>query len=272
MNTSVDHLSLPLRRQQLTRRDGYTVWSTETAQRSFAPHKLALLLCDVWDHHTCRGAEERLENLVPRMNEVVTALREKGVRIVHAPSDTMSFYEGMPARRRVLDVPPVEPPAKLEHVEPVLPVDQSDPCDTDPDAAHPKYERGMPYPWTREHPGIYVDQERDVISDKGAELWSYYQHHGIEHVLIMGVHTGMCILNRTFAIKQMARWGMDITLIRDLTDAMYNPAKPPYVSHEQGTELIVGFIEKYNSLVELASGIVLPGTVTTIHSDELLAG
>jgi hypothetical protein len=61
----------------------------------------------------------------------------------------------------------------------------------------------------------------------------------------MGVHTGMCILRRTFSIKQMTRWNMPIVLIRDLTDALYNPSKPPYVSHEDGTRLIVEYIEKF---------------------------
>ncbi len=34
-------------------------------------------------------------------------------------------------------------------------------------------------------------------------------------------------------------------LCRDLTGAMYNPEKPPYVSHEEGTRLIVEYIEKF---------------------------
>ena len=61
----------------------------------------------------------------------------------------------------------------------------------------------------------------------------------------MGVHTGMCTLNRTFSIKQMVRWGMPIALIRDVTDVLYNPAKPPYVSHEEGTRLLVEYIGKF---------------------------
>jgi hypothetical protein len=61
----------------------------------------------------------------------------------------------------------------------------------------------------------------------------------------MGVHTNMCVLNRTFAIKQMVKWGKDVYLVRDLTDAMYNPARPPYVSHEDGTRLVVEYIEKF---------------------------
>jgi hypothetical protein len=61
----------------------------------------------------------------------------------------------------------------------------------------------------------------------------------------MGVHTNMCILNRSFAIKQMVRWDMPVALVRDLTDSLYNPALPPYVSHDWGTALVVEYIEKF---------------------------
>ena len=103
----------------------------------------------------------------------------------------------------------------------------------------------MPYPWTRQHAGIEIDQAQDVISDSGRDLYAVYQARGVRHVLIMGVHTNMCVLHRTFAIKQLVRWGVDVALLRDLTDTMYNPARPPYVGHEEGTRLVVGFIEKH---------------------------
>src|SRR5205823_12078499 len=118
-----------------------------------------------------------------RMQELVTRLREAGVQIVHAQSDTMAFYEGHPARERVLAVPQVEPPADIEHDEPALPVDSAEACDTLPDHDHPKHEKGMPYPWTREHAAIQIDAERDVVSCNGKELYSFYQHRGIEHIL-----------------------------------------------------------------------------------------
>ena len=43
----------------------------------------------------------------------------------------------------------------------------------------------------------------------------------------------------------MTRWGIHCVLVRDLTDAMYNPIKPPFVTHEDGTELVIQHIEKY---------------------------
>ena len=69
-------------------------------------------------------------------------------------------------------------------------------------------------------------------------------HRGVDNLLIMGVHTNMCVLNRGFAIKQMVRWGKNVVLVRDLTDAMYDPAMPPYVSHDEGTRLVIEYIEK----------------------------
>jgi nicotinamidase-related amidase len=258
------NVSVRLRRRRLVQNaSGYTVWQVEEEPRTLDASKTALVLCDVWDRHTCRGAEERLEKLLPGIQQLATAMRQRGALVVHAPSDTRdydSLYGNTPARQRVFDCPQVEPPPNLDHEEPPLPLDQTDPCDTCPDAQHP-------FPWpkewrrppaTRQHPAIEIDHHRDVISYQGKELWSYYQHRGIEQVLIMGVHTNFCILNRTFAIKQMVRWGMPIALIRDLTDALYSPAKPPYVSHEEGTRLVVEFIEKF--------------WCPTLVSDDLLAG
>ncbi|MGC8000379.1 hypothetical protein, partial [Salmonella enterica] len=76
--------------------------------------------------------------------------------------------------------------------------------------------------------------------------------------LIMGVHTNMCVLNRSFGIKQLVKWGMNTALVRDLTDAMYNPARAPYVEHEEGTQLVVSYIEKF--------------WCPTVHSRDLTGG
>ena len=185
------------------------------------------------------------------MAEVVTTLRERGVLIVHAPSDTMVFYEGTPARKRAqaasLDSVPASMTAEeRRHDDPPLPITApTGGCDTCPDEQHPKHEAGMPYPWTRQHPAIEIDYSRDVVSEDGREQYALYRERGIEHVLIMGVHTNMCIMRRTFAIKQLVGWGVDVALIRDLTDTMYSPADPPYVSHADGTRLMVEYIEKF---------------------------
>jgi nicotinamidase-related amidase len=220
---------------------GFRTWQIEQGPVSLAAQETALVLCDVWDRHWCRGAEERLAAMLPQMVKVVTAARDKGVLIVHAPSETMGFYKDSPARQRVLQAAAVQPPPDSSHPEIPLPIDDSDGGgDTENDPAGVDEEV-----WTRQHPAIPIDPERDVISDNGNELYSYYHQRGIKNILIMGVHTNMCILQRTFAIKQMVRWGFRVALVRDLTDAMYNPAMPPYVEHAEGTRLVVEYIEKF---------------------------
>lgn len=214
-----------------------TVWEAVESEEQLDPAQTALLLCDVWDNHWCRGAVERLETMVPRMNKTVEVAREAGIAIIHAPSGTLDTYEETSARRRILEVSPATP-EELEHEDPPLPIDASDHgSDTGETETH--------RPWKSQHPGIRIDQDRDVISDNGKEIYSFLTARGIRTMLILGVHTNMCVLHRSFAIKQMVRWGIRPILIRDLTDAMYNPAMPPYVSHEEGTDLVIGYIEKF---------------------------
>ena len=209
----------------------------------------AVVLCDVWDSHWCAGARRRLDAMIPRMNEVVKAVRSKGGLIVHAPSDTMKFYENTPQRLLAKNAPQAEAPSPMKrwnYLDPTcegpLPIDDSDGgCDCEPKCASPK---GAPWPWTREHPGIDF-MEGDAVTDNGQEVFNLFEQRGIKHVVVIGVHTNMCVLGRSFAIRQLVRWKFDVALVRDLTDTMYNPRKPPLVSHEKGTELVVAHVERY---------------------------
>lgn len=201
------------------------------------PGRAAAILCDVWDRHWCRGANERLARMLPRIVETLAALRRRGVQIIHAPSDTMEFYRDYPQRRAILALPQVTPPPLKPWPDPPLPIDDSDEgCDTPGDKPFKAYRR--------QHPAVPIEGA-DYISDSGEEIYSALHARNANHVFIMGVHTNMCILNRSFAIKRLTRWGLRCFLVRDLTDAMYNPARAPFVTHERGTELVVEHIEKH---------------------------
>jgi hypothetical protein len=39
--------------------------------------------------------------------------------------------------------------------------------------------------------------------------------------------------------------GKNVALARDLTDCLYDPAKPPFTSHDNATSLLVTHIEKF---------------------------
>ena len=97
-------MNLTMQRQSLLWDDSeHTVWETITERIYWPPEQTVLLLCDVWNNHWCRGAVERLEAMIPRMNAVVQSARKQGVTIIHAPSGTLDVYANTPARRRILD-------------------------------------------------------------------------------------------------------------------------------------------------------------------------
>jgi type 1 glutamine amidotransferase len=56
----------------------------------------------------------------------------------------------------------------------------------------------------------------------------------------------------------MVRQGLDVALVRDLTDTMYNPSQAPFVNHHTGTDLVVEHIERH-WCPTLASGDFLDG-------------
>jgi hypothetical protein len=126
----------------------------------------------------------------------------------------------------------------LPLVDPPLPIDDSD---EGSDTGEETPQRA----WTRQHPALEMDQARDAVSADGHEVYNLLRMWGVKQLLIMGVHTNMCVLNRSFGIKQMVRWQVKVALVRDLTDTMYNPARLPYVSHDEGTRLVVGYIERF---------------------------
>jgi nicotinamidase-related amidase len=203
------------------------------------PAKTAVVVCDMWDDHWCKSAATRCAELAKQAEPVLEACREKGMTIIHCPSDTMPFYKDHPARKRTLAVKKVEPPKAKDLPNPPLPVDDSDGgCD---DEKKPKFFKA----WTKQHAAITIDEDKDYITDNGVEAYSIMKEKGIDTLFVMGVHTNMCVLNRTFAIKQMVKWDVKTFLVRDLTDAMYNPKMKPFVTHDKGTQLIIEHIEKY---------------------------
>lgn len=213
-------------------------WKEVTRMQELPARETAILICDMWDQHWCRSASRRCDEIAQRMAPVIEAARARGITIIHAPSDCMEFYQDTPQRRRMIEVPYVEPPPPRQIHEPPLPIDDSDSgCDDEPQDRVYKA-------WTRQHPALRIAEE-DYISDDGREVYSLLRQKGIGTLLIMGVHTNMCVLGRSFGIRQTVRKGLRCALVRDLTDTMYNPRMRPFVSHEEGTELVVQHIERY---------------------------
>jgi len=226
------------------------------------PAETALIICDMWDAHHCYNAGLRVNDMAGRINDVVSAARGAGTFVIHAPSSCVEFYKDHPARKRAIAAPtaanlpddinqscdriPNEEKAWAKY-----PIDQSNGGEDDDPIQHEKWaqklaDRGLnpKAPWKRQTGAINI-HDNDAISESGSEVWNLLEERNIKNVIMVGVHTNMSILDRPFGLRQLVKNGRRVVLVRDLTDAMYNPAASPFVNHHSGTDLIIEHIERH---------------------------
>lgn len=210
------------------------------------PAKAAVVICDMWDAHHCVDAAKRVAELAPRVNTVVSALREQGALIIHAPGDCVDFYSGTPARIRATEAPSTVAPVAFDwnpwngEREAALPstLSNTGPCSCSSPA--PCCEGEPPTPWTRQISTIDIAPE-DAVTDSGQEVFNLLEHRVIEDVVVVGVHTNICILGRPYGIRQLAYLGKKPMLCRDLTDSFHRDPR----GHVWGTDQIIAHIERH---------------------------
>ncbi len=241
--------TLPLTLRSRAKSDG----ALSEKRAAWEPAKTAIIVCDMWDDHWCRSAARRVTELAGPMNEMLKTARKNGIFIIHAPSSVTDFYKDTPQRKLAQSAPFAKTPVPLassprwgtswcwtdpKH-EAVLPVDDSDmgcsctdrKCEIIP-------------PWKRQHPLIEL-APGDALTDDGQETWNLLTARGIDNVILCGVHLNMCVLGRPFAIRQQVYLGKHVVFMRDMTDSMYNPERPPGVDHFTGHDLIIAHVEKH---------------------------
>ncbi|HUR47796.1 MAG TPA: hypothetical protein VMZ27_18065 [Candidatus Saccharimonadales bacterium] len=216
------------------------------------PKATALIVCDMWDDHWCKSATLRVGEMAGPLNQTVKAARDRGIFVIHAPSTCVDFYKATPQRKRAQAAPfastpvPVVPSERWGttwcwtdgHREGVLPIDDSDMgCDCPTKCV-------IREAWKRQIAIIEI-AEQDAISDNAQEVWNLLSERKIDNVILCGVHLNMCVLGRPFGIRQMTYFGKSVALMRDMTDTMYDPKRPPGVSHFAATELVTQHIEKF---------------------------
>ncbi len=82
-------LTLNLQSQKKTQ-PGNNVWEVVTREEIWHPEQTVIIVTDMWDRHWCKSATERVAELAPVMNEVITEARRRGILIIHAPK----WYHG----------------------------------------------------------------------------------------------------------------------------------------------------------------------------------
>ena len=244
-------------RKQLETAEDSGKYHSITEKGSWDASKTAIVICDMWDDHYCRNAARRVGEMAGRMNETIKAARDKGALIIHCPSGCMDVYKDTAQRKLAQSAPEVKTKVPLKSWcylnpknEAPMPVKTDQPCDDTGEL--------------RERVRFYSKQidtleieEGDAITDS-KEAYFLMKQKGIENVIIMGVHTNMCVLGRPFGIRQMVMAGQNVALMRDLTDTMYNPREEPFVNHFTGNDLVFEHIERH--------------WCPTITSDQILGG
>ncbi len=239
-----DRVRVSLERKEFSIATGK--YSIINKTEEWKPSETAIIICDMWDKHWCNDATNRVNELAPQINTIITIGRNKGMLIVHAPSDCMAYYKDYPQRKLAQQYKSTNgnhliSDAKLPSESNAFwPIDDSDGGCTDvADSGKVNHVE-----WKKENALIKINA-KDAISDNGIEISGLFKARGIKNVILMGVHTNMCIINRSFGLRNMVRLGMNAVLMRDMTDAMYDSRQWPYVSHFKGLGLIVDYIEKY---------------------------
>jgi len=269
LNPATAHAAEPLRLHLRSREEtasGSGDFQVVAGEAEWDPARTAIVVCDMWDQHWCRGATERVVEMAPRMNEVLNEARRRGVLIIHCPSGTMDFYKDAPQRKLAQQAPPV----KLKPLtggwcalaggkEPALPFDNArDRCDCTPQCPHGN-------PWRRQIDTLEI-ADADAITDSAEALYLMRQR-GIDHVILLGVHANMCVLGRPFAIRQLCAQGLNVVLMRDMTDSVHDSGSPPEgLDHFRATERVIEHIEKY-WCPSITSQDFLGGAAFSFHED-----
>ena len=234
---------LPLRsRVELGKETGH--FNVQWKSAEWDARKTAVVVCDMWDKHWCEPSTARVGELAARMNELVCEARRRGALVIHCPSDTMEYYKDWPQYKLAAAAPVVETKTPLQRwrkldlaLESALPIDDADGgCDC---ATPIKSYKA----WSHQIDAIKIEAA-DAITDS-SQAYFLMRQRGIENVLVMGVHLNMCVLGRPFSIRQLVSQGLNVALVRDMTDTMYDPTKRPYVSHFTGNDLMLEHVEKF---------------------------
>ena len=265
--------TLSLRQQKENLKDSQA-FERIIVNQSWKPIETAFIVCDVWDYHHSINAVRRLEEFAPTLNKVLQTARRQGSLIIHSPSDCMEAYKDNPCRLRAVSSPKNKPlPANIEswcsripsEEKAFYPIDQSDGGEDDDLIEHKEWSaklkalgRNPNMPWKAQSSMIQIDTEKDFISDKGDEVWNILEQKGIKNIVLLGVHTNMCVLGRPFGLRQLVSNKKNVVLMRDMTDSMYNPKQWPFVDHFTGHDLVISHVERF----------VCP----TITSDQILGG
>lgn len=203
-------------------------------QEKIPPNNLAIVVMDIWDYHWCRTARERTVALIPRMNYTLDTARQLGITICFSPTGAMRDLWEAPQYQATLALPqhPLPEPKQLNFTPP-----RWGDCMCGP---------GYPCLYhsnrNNQHPDLKMC-EGDFIVLETQQMYNLCKERGIEHIILIGEHTNMCVLGKPCGVYPLVSRGFKVYLGQDVTDACtgYDPGGS---TPDDGTRQVVAQIER----------------------------
>lgn len=231
--------------RRLKQIDGYYDWCIKISPEIIPANEIALIICDVWNTSCFLSARDGVEKRLFKIDQLARYMREKGSIIIHKPT-VHGFYRDSEVLQRTNKIQRTVRAKKyvIDSIPP-LPIDDSDNLKLVPGLDCSTGETKQSVTFDRQHDKIYIDHSVDFMTNSYDILYSIMEQRKIKYIFILGFHLNKCILFSGISIVQLVRQGVNVRLIRDLTDVAYNPKKPPYVNNETALQLMVEYIEKF---------------------------
>lgn len=205
-------------------------------EKTFTTSQVGVLVIGMWSGHQCLVADKILHELSPKVNSFLKTCRSKNMKVIFGSSSLTKLAKYAPLRKNMKGLSFVSLVDKGLSFPPI-PFDDSD---GGVNEKNPNFKRDD----VDLHPSIEVSNT-DAMSDNSKEILNYLNHHDIKLLLVVGVHTNMCVLDRPYGIKNLARYGFPMALVRDLTDPMVKPDGIKVKDRDDAKDKIVKFIEQY---------------------------
>ena len=205
-------------------------------EKTLDPSKVAVLVIGMWSGHQCLVADRILHELSPKVDSFLRMCRSNQMKVIFGSSSLTKLPKYAALRKNMKGLSF----AKLvDHGLSFSPIPFDD-SDGGVNERNPNFKRDD----VDLHPAIEVF-DTDAMSDNSKEILNYLHHHNIELLLVVGVHTNMCVLDRPYGIKNLARYGFPMAIVRDLADPMVKPDGVRVKDRDDAKEKIVRFIEQH---------------------------
>lgn len=230
--------------------------------KTYNTNEVGILLIGLWDTHPCLVAQDKLHQLCPRVNDFITSYRMSGCKIIIGSSSLIKREK----YQKYCAITSQIPYAKFQDFGmhfPPLPIDDSD---GGVEVPNPGFDRQA----VDLHPSIKL-QDGDYMCANPKEIVNYMHHYSLRHLIVVGVHLNMCVLDRPYGIRNLSRYGVELSLMRDLTDPMFN-CKKHCTDRATVTKKLLDYIEKYICPTTSSHDLFLykPGKIVFVDVDQTI--